>query len=79
MSFQILKKLLIGKMEAQAECLKIVVQAHIERGLPKGALVKQFYDLYHDDLIDEDSFLRWEADKHDQTPKREEAMRHVSP
>ena len=70
--------MLVGKIDAQVECLKVVVNAHIERGLPKGALLKQFYDLYHDDVIDEDSFLRWEGDIHDQTPKRAEALKDVS-
>lgn len=73
----ILQKMLVGKIDAQVECLKVLVNAHIERGLPKGALLKQFYDLYHDDVIDEDSFLRWEGDIHDQTPKRAEALKDV--
>ena len=75
---QILQKMLVGKIDAQVECLKVVANAHIERGLPKGALLKQFYDLYHDDVIDEDSFLRWEGDIRDQTPKRAEALKDVS-
>ena len=65
-------------IETQLECVRTIVNAHIERGLPKGALIKQFHDLYDEELIHEETFLKWEADIHDQTPQRQQALDHVS-
>ena len=64
-------------IETQLECVRMIVNAHIERGLPKGQLIKQFHDLYDEELIHEDTFLRWEADIHDQTPQRQGALEDV--
>ena len=64
--------------DAQLECVRTIVNAHIERGLPKGALIKEFHDLYDEELIHEESFLKWESDIHDQTPARQQALDNVS-
>ena len=78
---QILNKILDRKtqlIETQLECVRTIVNAHIERGLPKGALIKEFHDLYDEELIHEETFLKWESDIHDQTPLRQQALDHVS-
>ena len=77
---KILRKMLDRKtqlIDAQLECVRTVVNAHIERGLPKGALIKEFHDLYDEELIHEESFLKWESDIHDQTPARQQALDNV--
>ena len=75
--FQLLVKLLNGKLKLQNDALKAVILAHNERGLVKGALVKQFTYLYDDDIIEEEAFLLWEKDVHDQTPGRQKALLQV--
>ena len=78
---QILNKILDRKtqlIDTQLECVRTIVNAHIERGLPKGALIKEFHDLYDEELIHEETFLKWESDIHDQTPLRQQALDHVS-
>ena len=51
--------------------------AHHERGFEKGALVKQFEYIYDNDLIEEDGFIAWENDVHDQCPGRNQALLQV--
>jgi len=70
-------KLLYGKAKLQNDALKVVVLAHYERGLIKGALVRQFEYLYDNDIIEEEGFMLWESDVHDQTPGRQKALLQV--
>ena len=70
-------KTLYGKAKLQNEALKAVVLAHNERGLIKGALLRQFEYLYDHDIIEEEGFLVWEGDVHDQTPGRQKALLQV--
>ena len=70
-------KVLTGKPILQKTALKAVVLAHHERGFEKGALVKQFEYIYDNDLIEEDGFIAWENDVHDQCPGRNQALLQV--
>lgn len=84
-------KLLRTKPKIQCATLKAVVLAHNERGMQKvnafflatcsnifkDHLLKQFILLYDEDIVEEDGFLLWEKDIHDQTPGRQKGLEQV--
>ncbi|CAG5099086.1 Oidioi.mRNA.OKI2018_I69.XSR.g16237.t1.cds [Oikopleura dioica] len=74
----LLVKLLRTKPKIQCATLKAVVLAHNERGMQKDHLLKQFILLYDEDIVEEDGFLLWEKDIHDQTPGRQKGLEQVS-